>query len=226
MRKLALAGIAGMLIGGAAVAAVASSPARVSAVPARLDAGSPSHPQGVKLTTALSWDGLKPGNAPTINKIDLWFPTGTRYDGAGYPSCSYARLNAAGPSACPKSSIMGSGVATAFADTVVTRPRITVVNGGADRVYFYTVLNNPARVQVPVIGQITRLPGRFAYHLSATIPPRLLVVAGVPIRFTALQVSAGRGTWLATTAPPAGIKIVTSFSDGTKITGLVWVQDI
>ena len=92
---------------------------------------------------------------------------------------------------------MGSGTATAFADTVVTRPRITVVNGGNDRVYFYTVLNNPARVQVPVIGQITRLPGRFAYHLSATIPPRLLVVAGVPIRFTALQISAGRGTWLA-----------------------------
>jgi hypothetical protein len=226
VRKLALAGIAGMLIGGAAVAAVASSAARVFAAPARLDAGSPSHPQGVKLTTALSWDGLKPGNAPTINKLDLWFPTGTRYNGASYPSCSYARLNAAGPSACPKTSIMGSGVATAFADTVVTRPRITVVNGGADRVYFYTVLNNPARVQVPVIGQITRLPGRFAYHLSATIPPRLLVVAGVPIRFTALQVSAGRGTWLATTAPPAGIKIVTSFSDGTKITGLVWVQDI
>jgi hypothetical protein len=226
VRKLVLAGIAGMLIGGAAVAAVGSSAARVSVVPARLHAGSPSHPQGVKLTTALSWDGLKPANAPTINKIDLWFPTGTRYNGASYPSCSYARLNAAGPSACPKNSIMGSGVATAFADTVVTRPRITVVNGGADRVYFYTVLNNPARVQVPVIGQITRLPGRFAYHLSATIPPRLLVVAGVPIRFTALQVSAGRGTWLATTAPPAGIKIVTSFSDGTKITGFVWVQDI
>jgi hypothetical protein len=226
VRKLALAGIAGMLIGGAAVAAVASSSAQVTTVPVRLDAGSPTHPQGVKLTTALSWDKLKPGSAPTINKIDLWFPTGTRYNGARYPSCSYARLNAAGPSACPKDSIMGSGVATAFADTVVTRPRITVVNGGADRVYFYTVLNNPARVQVPVVGQITRLAGRFAYHLSATIPPRLLVVAGVPIRFTALRVSAGRGTWLATTAPPAGIKIVTSFSDGTKITGFVWVQDI
>jgi hypothetical protein len=226
VRKLALASIAGMLIGGAVVAAVASSAASVTAVPARLNAGSPSHPQGVKLTAALSWQGLRPSNAPTINKIDLWFPTGTRYNGASYPSCSYARLNAAGPSACPKDSVMGSGVATAFADTVVTRPRITVVNGGRDRVYFYTVLNNPARVQVPVIGQITRLPGRFAYHLSATIPPRLLVVAGVPIRFTALQVSAGRGTWLATTAPPAGIKIVTSFSDGTKIEGLVWVQDV
>lgn len=229
MRKLALAGIAGMLIGGAAVAAAASSAVHavgVSVARDRLSAGSPSHPQGVKLTTALSWEGLKPGSAPTINKIDLWFPTGTRYNGASYPSCSYARLNAAGPSACPKDSIMGLGTATAFADTVVTRPRITVVNGGKGRVYFYTVLNNPARVQVPVIGQVTRLRGMWAYHLSATIPPRLLVVAGVPIRFTALQVSAGRGTWLAVTAPPSGIKIVTSFSDGTKITGMVGVQDI
>jgi hypothetical protein len=121
---------------------------------------------------------------------------------------------------------MGSGTAMAFADTVVTRPRITVVNGGGSRVYFYTVLNNPARVQVPVIGRVSRTRGRFAYHLSATVPPRLLVVAGVPIRFTALQVSAGRRTWLATTAPPAGIKIVTSFSDGTKTTGFFWVQDV
>jgi hypothetical protein len=91
VRKLALAGIAGMLTGAAIVAAVASSAATVSAVPARLAVGSPSHPQGVKLTTILSWEGLTPGNAPTINKIDLWFPTGTRYNGASYPSCSYTR---------------------------------------------------------------------------------------------------------------------------------------
>lgn len=65
MRKLALAGIAGMLIGGAAVAAAASSAVNavsVSVARDRLSAGSPSHPQGVKLTTALSWEGLKPGN--------------------------------------------------------------------------------------------------------------------------------------------------------------------
>ena len=50
---------------------------------------------------------------------------------------------------------VGSGSGTAYADTVITRPKITVVNGGGDRVYFYTVLNNPARVQVPVIGYVT-----------------------------------------------------------------------
>jgi hypothetical protein len=190
-----------------------------------LSVGSLQHPQGVKLTTALSWEGQTPASASTVTALDLWFPTGSLYNGALFPSCSYARLNAEGPAACPKGSIMGSGTATAFADTVVTRPRITVVNGGGSRVYFYTVLNNPARVQVPVIGQVSRTRGRFAYHLSATIPPRLRVVAGVPIKFTGLQVSAGRGMWLAITAPPAGIKLVTSFSDGTRITGLVWVQD-
>src|ERR1700748_2777232 len=97
-----------MLIGGAAVAAAATSavrPVDVSVARDRLSAGSPSHPQGVKLTTALSWEGLTPGTAPTINRIDLWFPTGTRYNGASYPSCSYARLNAAGASACPEESV-------------------------------------------------------------------------------------------------------------------------
>jgi hypothetical protein len=229
VRKPALAAIAGMLIGAAAVAAVASSAVRtVRVTPARdpLSAGSPKHPQGVKLTTALSWTGLHPATALGVTKVELWFPAGSLYNGASYPSCSYDRLNAAGPNACPMGSIMGSGSGTAFADTVVTRPRITVVNGGATRVYFYTVLNNPARVQIPVIGYVTRVRGAFAYHLSATIPPQLRVVAGVPIKFTGLQLSAGRGTWLSVTGPPSGIKLVTTFSDGTKISGMVLVHDV
>jgi hypothetical protein len=228
VRKLAFAAIAGMLVGAAAVAVVASSAVRtvrVTQARDQLSAGSPEHPQGVKLTTALSWTGLNPATAVGVTKVELWFPAGALYNGASYPSCSYDRLNAAGPNACPKGSIMGSGTGTAFADTVVTRPRITVVNGGATRVYFYTVLNNPARVQIPVIGYITRVRGAFAYHLSATIPPQLRVVAGVPIKFTGLQLSAGRGTWLSLTAPPSGIKLVTTFSDGTKISGTVLVHD-
>jgi hypothetical protein len=228
VRKLALAAIAGMPVGAAAVAVVAPSTVRtvrVTQARDQLSAGSPKHPQGVKLTTALSWTGLNPATAVGVTKVELWFPVGSLYNGASYPSCSYDRLNAAGPNACPKGSIMGSGTGTAFADTVVTRPRITVVNGGATRVYFYTVLNNPARVQIPVIGYVTRVPGAFAYHLSATIPPQLRVVAGVPIKFTGLQLSAGRGTWLSVTAPPSGIKLVTTFSDRTKISGTVLVHD-
>lgn len=63
-------------------------------------------------------------------------------------------------------------------------------------------LNNPARVQEPVAGSVTRLRGNFAYHLSTTIPQNLRVVAGVPIKFVALTVTAGRGDWLALSAPP------------------------
>ena len=121
---------------------------------------------------------------------------------------------------------MGSGTATAFADTVPTRPTITVVNGGARTVYFYTVLNNPAHVQVPVVGHITRAGGDFTYRLSATIPPNLQVVAGVPIKYSSLNITAGRGTWLSLTSPPAGLKVLTKFSDGTTISAMVWVQNV
>lgn len=227
MRKLALAAVAGTLAGAAAVAALAASaPSRITvAQPARFSTGSPGHPQGVKLAVSLAWQGFDPARQPMVTKLDFWFPSGTHYNGARFPKCSMQRLSAVGPKGCPKASIMGSGGGSAFADTVVTHPKITVVNGGGRAVYFFTVLNNPARVQTPVVGHITALRGRYAYHLSATIPQILRVVAGVPVKLTALNITAGRGTWLTTTAPPSGIKIVTTFSDGTRITGSVQVSD-
>lgn len=120
---------------------------------------------------------------------------------------------------------MGQGGGVAYADKTITRPRITVVNGGPKIVYFYTVLNNPARVQEPVVGHITRLHGHFIYHLSAVIPQNLRIVAGVPIEMTHLNVTAGRGHWLATTNAPAGIRIMTTFNNGLQTSYEVWVHD-
>ncbi len=226
MRRLAVALLAGTLVGSGAVAALASSRApSVTVRQARLTEGTPKHPQGVKLSASLGWQANSAASQPTVTKLDVWFPGGTRYNGGSYPSCAYQRLNAAGPDACPKGSVMGSGTSTAYADTVVTRPKITVVNGGRDRVYFYTVLNNPARVQVPVIGYVTRLGGQFGSHLSATIPPSLRVVAGVPIKFISLNISAGRASWLAITAPPDGVKVVATFGSGSQIFAQVAVRD-
>jgi hypothetical protein len=228
MRKLALAGIAGALVGaGGAVALASSVTPRFMATPAAaaLSGGSPQHPQGVRLAVSLGWQGLSAATQPILTKLDLWFPRGSVYNGARYKTCSLHVLDAFGPSGCPKASIMGSGTGNAFADTVITHPQITVVNGGARVVYFYTVLNNPARVQEPVIGHITRTTGDFIYHLSAAIPQDLQVVAGVPIRLTYLHITAGRGGWLSTTAPPAGIKVVTTFDSGATDSELVWVQD-
>jgi len=205
MRKLALATTAALLcIGAAAALAQGSWPALTvnpSVSPNR--AGTPQHPQGVRLTTTIRWQSLGASNQPIVTHFYLLFPKGSLYNGAKYSTCSVGKLNSAGPSGCPQASIMGHGTGDAYADTTITHPQITVVNGGGSTIYFYTVLNNPARVQEPVIGHIARMGGKWAYSLSVTVPDNLRIVAGVPIELTYLSVTAGRGSWLATTSCPA-----------------------
>jgi hypothetical protein len=193
---------------------------------AALTAGSPARPQGVRLTVSFGWQGYGAANQPMVTGFDLWFPRDSVYNGARYPHCAEPLLASRGPTGCPKGSIMGSGTGTAYADTTITHPKITVVNGGATAVYFYTVLNNPARVQEPVVGHITRLHGKFAYRLSATIPQNLRIVAGVPIKLSSLTITAGRGKWLAITGAPAGIRVQTGYEGGASTSYLLWVQDI
>lgn len=229
MRKPAAMAVAWALLGLPVVVwLVSSASARDTsrrAVAGSLAVGSPGHPRGVRLTTTFGWQGLDPSEQPTVTRIELWFPRGSVYNGGRYKSCGLLKLNRLGPSACPAGSIVGHGRGTAFADTVITHPRITVVNGGRRAVYFYTVLNNPARVQAAVVGHVSRLHGRFAYHLSATIPENLRVVAGVPVKLTYLTITAGRGRWLALTSAPAGIKVSTGFDTGATTSYMLWVAD-
>jgi hypothetical protein len=225
MRKLAVGVLVGALIGVGAAATVASGVTRITVTNAALRVGTPRHPAGVRLSTTLSWEGVQQATMPSITKIDLWFPQGSQYNWNKYPTCSVAVLDRTGPSGCPKNSIMGQGTILGYADTTVTTPTITVVNGGPSVVWFYIVLNNPARVQEPVPGYITRLHGDFAYHLSTTVPENLRVVAGVPIKFVSLTVNAGRGDWLALSAPPDGIKVQATFDNGTVASSQLFVQN-
>jgi hypothetical protein len=184
-------------------------------------AGTPAHPQGVHLDVRLKIlypPGYEP---PLVDSIDVWFPKGGLYNGGKFPSCSYRRLNALGPTGCPKGSIMGHGSGVATADQNFTYPKITIVNGGQHVAYGYTVLNNPARVQTPVVGTITKLSGRYSYQLHLVIPKILQVVAGVPIVLHSIHLSAGRGDWLATTYCPPNRKwayhAVTHFNNGQAL---------
>jgi hypothetical protein len=217
MRKVVAAGVVALTLAVGAAVALASS--TTSRAPARLKTG------GVKLTTTFGWGGLPRARAPIITGFGLWFPTGSQYNGARYPSCSASKLDARGPAACPKGSIMGSGSGIAFAASTTTRPKITVVNGGAKEVLFYVVMNNPARVRKAVIGHITRVSGKFVYHLSAMIPKELRVVAGVPIKLTSLTITAGKGKWLAITSAPSGIEVDTSYTTGFKTSAQVVIQN-
>jgi hypothetical protein len=207
MRKLGLAGLAGLVAAVAATTALgAGSWPAVTVTPtvSPNKAGTSAHPQGVRLTATFHWQTLGAASQPIVTNFFLLFPKGSRYNGGRVVSCSVGRLNSAGPSGCPRASILGSGTGDAYADTVITHPQITVVNGGARTVYFYTVLNNPARVAEPVIGHISPRSGKYAYALSVSVPQNLQIVAGVPIELTYLTVTAGRGSWLATTACPGG----------------------
>jgi hypothetical protein len=200
MRKLAVGVVVGLAAAvGAAVALAQPWPSlTVNPTISPNKAGTPAHPKGVHLTTIFHWQDLGQASQPIVVTFHLLFPRGSLYQGSKYPVCSLAKVSK-GPQACPKGSIMGHGYGIAYADTTQTRPSITVVNGGASHIWFYTVLNNPARVQEPVIGNITRLSGKWAYSLAVTVPQNLRIVAGVPIELTYLNVTAGGGSWLATT---------------------------
>lgn len=223
MRKLAVVGVSclvGLIAAAAAVAATTTWP-KVHLKPtlSSTKAGTVKHPKGVKLTSDITWQTLGSAKQPIVTKFMLWFPKGSLYDGGKYPSCSRAKI-AGGPSKCPKSSIMGSGSGTAYASTAKTHPKITVVNGGSKTIYFYTVLNNPARVRQPVIGSIKKSSGPYAYELTATVPQDLRIVAGTPIELTELNVIAGGKSYaknfLATTGCSGGkwpFKITTDYQD-------------
>lgn len=184
-------------------------------------AGTPAHPQGVTLDVRIKIGIPENYEPPLVNEIDVWFPRGSLYNGDKYPTCSVHTMNVSGPSGCPSDSIMGHGTGVARADSTFTYPQITVVNGGQHEVFFYTVLNNPARVQEPVPGIVTKLSGPWLYHLHVVIPKNLQIVAGVPIVLQSLHIVSGRGDWLATTYCPPDRewkwKALASFNNGQQL---------
>jgi hypothetical protein len=206
MRKLVPAGLVGLVVMvGAAVAFAATFPTiSVKPTVSSTKAGTKAHPKGVTLKTVLTWQKLGAANQPVVTNFVVNFPKGSLWQGAKYPTCSKATLNSKGPKGCPSTSIIGSGTGTAYADTTLTHPKITVVNGGAKTIYFYTVLNNPARVQEPVVGNIKPAGGKYGYTLTTAVPKNLQLVAGIPVELTNLTVTVGHGAIIATTGCPGG----------------------
>jgi hypothetical protein len=173
-------------------------------------AGTKKKPQGVKLTVKMHFETPGDLEKPIVTSGTVYFPKGSLYNGGKYPKCTEAKLNQGGLAACPAKSLMGTGTGDAYADTVITHPKITVVNGGANKVFFWTILTNPARVQKAVPGTITKQSGKYAYKLHFTVPNALQIVAGVPIALRDLTVTTGgkkwAKDWLATTSCPANKK--------------------
>jgi hypothetical protein len=224
MTRRAVTAATGALVLGGLVAAptVAQTPQTTVSGSAKVSpsrAGTKARPQGVKLTVKVHWETVAGVEPPVVQSADVMFPKGSLYNGGKYPKCSENVLARKGLRGCPSGAIMGKGSGVAFADTVLTYPKITVVNGGKKHVYLYTVLNNPARVQAPVPGTITKAHGKWAYKLHLEVPHVLQLVAGVPIALRDLTIKAGKKSWLATTACPGGkwpFSVETAYDSGTS----------
>ncbi|HTE59120.1 MAG TPA: hypothetical protein VK631_02140 [Solirubrobacteraceae bacterium] len=207
MRRLAMIVVGFAALGGSSAIALAQSTSpitmTVDATVTPNKAGTKQHPQGVKLAFTATFQIPEAYDPPLVDRVTVLFPKGGLYNGAKHPRCSENTLARRGVAGCPKGSIMGKGTAKAMADDVPTYPKITIVNGGPTRVYFYTVMTNPARVQVPVVGKVTKLSGRWSYRLETQIPKSLQIVAGIPIVLHELTMAGGKGDWIATTSCPA-----------------------
>jgi hypothetical protein len=174
-------------------------------------AGTPKHPQGINIDVKSTIDTPRDYDPPLAQTVDVWISKGGNYNGGKYPTCSPQAMDRKGIGACPKKAIMGHGTGKADADGVASIPDITVVNGGANAVHFYTVLQHPARVQKTVSASITKLKsGPWGYKAHASIPRSLQIVAGIPLRVESLHVNAGYKSyakdWIVTTMCPASHK--------------------
>jgi hypothetical protein len=166
--------------------------------------GTPANPQPVKAVIdakLVSEDGFE---RPVVQKGRVLLGKGGRWNGAKFPKCTAEILNRQGPAGCPKGSQFGKGYATGWADTVRTKPKITVFNGGETKAFGYVQLTNPARVNTAVTTTIKKLSGKWAYQLDFTVPEELLFVAGVPISLTEIHLELGRKDILVSTyCPPS-----------------------
>jgi len=186
-------------------------------------AGTPKNPQGVKIRGSATVTTEEGYEKPIFTGGYTLFPKGGLYNGADYPKCTKRILDREGREGCPKKSFMGHLDATAYADTVITKPDIDVYNGGAKLALAYVTLYHPALVQEAIPVHIKKLKHpKWQYKASLTVPETLQIVAGVPIAARSIKGTIGRGEWLATTHCPKSrrwkYKAVGYFSPGGSYT--------
>lgn len=175
--------------------------AKARVVPNR--AGTPQNPQPAKVhfkAEAVTEPGYE---RPIFQGGYILFPRHGNYNGDKFPRCSKEVLDRNGPEACPKRSRVGWGTGVAYADSVVTRPRIEFFNGGNKVGFAYVTLYRPALVQIAVPGRIQKFPsGKWKYKVSFEVPKVLQIVAGIPIAAGSLELHIGRENLIESTSCP------------------------
>ena len=103
---------------------------------------------------------------PIMNKVQINFQKGGKFNGKKFPKCTTQILLSKGPSGCPKGSKIGSGTGVGYAKPVVTDPvngKLTIFNGGSQILVFV----------LPDLGPtfVTPCTVSGGYNLTCNIPP-------------------------------------------------------
>ena len=103
---------------------------------------------------------------PIMNRIQIKFPAGGKWNGPKFPKCSINTLNSKGPTGCPSGSKIGTGNGVGYAKPVVTDPvkaKLTIFNGGnVILVYAFPDLGPTFVTPCKIVG---------GYNLDCQIPP-------------------------------------------------------
>jgi hypothetical protein len=172
--------------------------------------GTVKRPQGVSITANAELITPTDMDPPIVERVEILVGKGLIWNDGKYTKCSKAVLDRRGPSGCPRTSLMGSAVATGMADTVGARVDLLIFNGGDDRKFVYATLNNPARVRETLIVESTKLQGSgpWAHRETIRVPASLQIVAGIPLRLTKFRMQIGGKSYakdyVASTSCPQG----------------------
>jgi hypothetical protein len=187
----------------AASALLALAPAAAAAPPVKLHAGLTPERLGKGTTVHVGFQ-IRPRRGEPVSpvtSIDIRYPHGLGLASSelGVESCTPARLELGGPSACPADSLMGRGSALVQVpfenETLSEQGRVTVVsapvqNGHLALLYFVSG-------DLPVLSRLV-LPGLvlpatvpFGGLLETTVPPLLSVPEGPGVALMQMQTTIG-----------------------------------
>ena len=114
----------------------------------------------------------------TASKIEIWIPKGAKMSTKGLKTCSTAKLNSQGKTACPKASKAGTGEADALLNPYAENPApikfiVTAFVGGKNKINFFLESESP-EVSQALVGKLTSVKHKiYAQKLSIAIAPNL-----------------------------------------------------
>jgi hypothetical protein len=173
-------------------------------------AGTAKRPQGVSITAHAELVTPRDMDPPIVERVEILVGKGLIWNDGKYTKCSKQVLDRRGPSGCPRTSLMGSAVATGMADTVAARVDLLIFNGGDHHKYVYATLDNPARVREVLTVESEKLQGSgpWGHRETIKVPRSLQIVAGIPLRVTKFKMEIGGKSYakdyVASTSCPEG----------------------